>query len=119
VKYLPLIIVVIVLFAAMTLTRRNRQRAMQAQTEKRESIRFGTDVMTTSGLYGTVVGLNDDETVQLAIAPGIEVKWALGALSDVASLKPPAGSPLDDEPADGAITEGHIEPTDPSSPSGS
>ncbi len=45
--------------------------------------------MTTSGLYGTVVGINDDDTVQLAIAPGVEVKWVLAALRDVASIPVP------------------------------
>jgi preprotein translocase subunit YajC len=89
VTYVSLVIVVLVLFAVMTYTRRSRQRAVeqhQSQRQQLDQIRFGTDVMTTSGLFGTVVGLNDDETVQLSIAPGVEVKWALAALEDVASL---------------------------------
>lgn len=68
------------------LTRRNRQRAAAEDQRRRESIGFGTEVMTTSGLYGTVSRTNDDDTVQLAISPGIEVRWALAALRDVASL---------------------------------
>ncbi len=85
-NYLPLIIIAVVLIGAMSLTRRTRQKAVAQQAEQAEQITFGTDVMTTSGLYGTVVGRNDDDTVQLAIAPGVEVKWALAALRDVASL---------------------------------
>jgi preprotein translocase subunit YajC len=102
VSYLPLVIVVIVLFFAFSLTRRNRQRAVDLQQEQAEQITFGTEVMTTSGLYGTVVGINDDESVQLAIAPGVQVKWALAALRDVASLpKPAPARPVaDDEPGD-------------------
>jgi preprotein translocase subunit YajC len=42
--------------------------------------------MTTSGLYGTVTAKNDDGTVTLTIAPGVEVKWATAALRDAASL---------------------------------
>jgi preprotein translocase subunit YajC len=42
--------------------------------------------MTTSGLYGTVVSKNDDGSVQLSIAPGVEVKWATAALRDAPSL---------------------------------
>ena len=58
-------------------SRRNRARTVATQQQQqREQIGFGTEVMTTSGLYGTVVGINDDDTVQLAIAPGVEVKWA-------------------------------------------
>ena len=46
----------------------------------------GSEVMTTSGLYGTVVAVGEDDTVTLSIAPGVEVKWAFAALRDVASL---------------------------------
>jgi preprotein translocase subunit YajC len=103
VNYLPLIIVVAVLFVAMTLTKRNRARSLEREAEQREQIGFGTEVMTTSGLYGTVVGMNDDDSVQLAIAPGVQVKWALAALRDVSSLPAsyrPANANSDEPPAD-------------------
>jgi preprotein translocase subunit YajC len=111
VSYLPLILVAVVLVVAFSLSRRNRQRAVTAQQEQRRQIGFGTEVMTTSGLYGTVVGVNDDDTVQLSIAPGVEVKWALAALRDVASL-PNADNRGDgpDEPTD---SDGPIDPHDP------
>jgi preprotein translocase subunit YajC len=112
VTYLPLIIVAFVLFGAYTLTRRNRQRLVEQQSQELAAIGFGTDVMTTSGLYGTVVGVNDDETVQLAIAPGVEVKWALAALRDVAALPSPTRA---DAPE---IENDPTEPNDPSSSSG-
>jgi preprotein translocase subunit YajC len=101
VNYLPFLIIAVVLVGATVFTRRNRQRALLAQQSQREQIQFGTDVMTTSGLYGTVVGVNGDDTVQLAIAPGVEVKWALAALRDVASLPPPAAA----LPPDGGETD--------------
>src|ERR1700712_4319169 len=85
-NYLLPIIIVIFLVVAMTLSRRNRQRAQAQQQQQREEICFGTEVVTTSGLYGTVVGMNDDDTVQLAIAPGVEVKWGMAALRDVSAL---------------------------------
>ena len=63
--------------------------------------------MTTSGLYGTVVGLNDDDTVQLAIAPGVEVKWALAALATCVAAA--AGRSRDrrrsDEPSEATRSE--------------
>lgn len=104
-NYLPFLIIAVVLVGVTVVTRRNRARALLAQQNQREQIQFGTDVMTTSGLYGTVVGVNGDETVQLSIAPGVEVKWALAALRDVASLPPaagqePPGRSDDDDPGD-------------------
>jgi preprotein translocase subunit YajC len=83
---LPALIIVVLLVGMFLLTKRNRQRAAIQEQERKKSITFGTDVMTTSGLYGTVVGINDDETVQLSISPGVEVKFALAALRDISSL---------------------------------
>jgi preprotein translocase subunit YajC len=78
--------VAVLLLAMFLFTQRSKQRAAAAEARRRESIGFGSRVMTTSGLYGTVTRLNDDDTVQLAIAPGVEVTWALAALRDVDSL---------------------------------
>jgi preprotein translocase subunit YajC len=80
---LTLILFAALLVAMLLFTRRARQRQATQQAQARDRITFGSQVMTTSGLYGTVVGLNGDETVQLSIAPGVEVKWALTALRDV------------------------------------
>ena len=83
---LPLILLVVLVLAMFVFTRRNRERAMAQQAKFRERIGFGTEVMTTSGLYGTVTGMNPDDSVQLSIAPGVEVKWAVAALRDIESL---------------------------------
>jgi preprotein translocase subunit YajC len=86
---LPFILVVLLFVVLITISRRNRHRAEVQQTSRAERLTAGTKVMTTSGLYGTIIARNDDETVQLQIAPGIEVKWALAALRDADSLAPP------------------------------
>ncbi len=75
-----------VLAGLLVFSTRNRRRQVAEQMVRLSRLRPGDDVMTTSGLYGTVVRRNDDDTVQLAIAPGVEVKWALAALRDVESL---------------------------------
>jgi preprotein translocase subunit YajC len=79
---IPLLLVLVVL----ALSARARRRQAEQLSQQADQIAAGSEVMTTSGLYGTVVSRNDDETVQLQIAPGVEVKWALAALRDVASL---------------------------------
>ena len=80
------LVIIVIIVGFYFLQTRNRKRVQQKQHEQESRLTFGTEVMTTSGLYGTIVGRNDDDTVQLAIAPGIEVKWALAALRDVKSL---------------------------------
>jgi preprotein translocase subunit YajC len=85
-QILPLLILAALLVAMMLFSRRNKQRAAQADSLRRERITTGTEVMTTSGLYGTVVSVNDDGSVLLSIAPGVEVRWTLAALREVGEL---------------------------------
>ena len=83
---IPLIIFVVVVGGLLIFSSRARRRQAQVALDRAEKITVGTEVMTTSGLYGTVVARNDDDTVLLSIAPGVEVKWALAALRDLESL---------------------------------
>jgi preprotein translocase subunit YajC len=82
----PYIVLFVLLGGFVLISLRNRRRQVAEDMVRVSRIDVGTEVMTTSGLYGTVVGRNDDGTVLLAIAPGVEVKWALAALRDAASL---------------------------------
>jgi preprotein translocase subunit YajC len=83
------LIVLVLLFGMLLLSARNRRRQAAAQTAAAERITVGSEVMTTSGLYGTVVAKADDGTVTLAVAPGVEVKWALAALREPEGLPEP------------------------------
>ena len=84
---LPLIILAALVLGMLFFAQRNRQKAAAAEAQRRATIGVGTDVMTTSGLYGTVTAINEeDDTVLLSIAPGVEVKFAFAALRDAASL---------------------------------
>lgn len=82
-SYLPILLLIVAMIA---LAARNKRRAAEQQRSQEERLTFGAEVMTTSGLYGTIVGRNEDGSVQLAIAPGVVVKWAAAALRDVQSL---------------------------------
>jgi preprotein translocase subunit YajC len=83
---ITLILFIVVVFGLLAFAARARRRQAQTQLERAKRIGVGSEVMTTSGLYGTVVARNDDETVLLSIAPGVEVKWALPALRDLSEL---------------------------------
>ena len=98
------LVVLLGLFGLLFLGQRKRRRILAEEMVRVSQISFGDEVMTTSGLYGTVVGRNEDGTVQLAIAPGVEVKWALAALRDAESLpdqyRQGLAGPPPDEPGD-------------------
>lgn len=83
-----------VLFALLALSARNRRRQFAAQQDQVARIGVGAQVMTTSGLYGTVVTRNDDGTVLLEIAPGVQVRWAGAALRDATALDSAYRRPL-------------------------
>ena len=82
----PYLVIFLLLGALMVVSVRNRRRALAEEAVRVARIDVGTEVMTTSGLYGTVVAKHDDGTVLLSIAPGVEVKWATAALRDAPSL---------------------------------
>ncbi|MCA1823367.1 MAG: preprotein translocase subunit YajC [Mycobacteriales bacterium] len=67
--------------------RPQRARLRRAQ-EVQSSLASGQEVMTTSGLYGTVTELGDD-TVTLEIAPGVAARFARGAVAQVVSPSEP------------------------------
>lgn len=98
---LPYVVIVVLLVAMLLFSLRNRRRQVAEELVRVSRIGVGTEVMTTSGLYGTVVAKHDDGTVLLAIAPGVEVKWASAALRDAASLAETYRRPLEDGEHDG------------------
>ena len=85
-SYLPYLVILVLLGGLLMISMRNRRRQVAEEMVRVSRIGVGTEVMTTSGLYGTVVTRHDDGTVLLAIAPGVEVRWAAAALRDAESL---------------------------------
>jgi preprotein translocase subunit YajC len=83
---LPYLVIFVLLGLFVMVSVRNRRRQIAEDMVRVSRIDVGAEVMTTSGLYGTVVGKHEDGTVLLSIAPGVEVKWALAALRDAESL---------------------------------
>jgi preprotein translocase subunit YajC len=78
VMFLPLLL----LFGALVFFNWRRQkRTMQATIELHESLRVGDRVNTTSGLYGTIRRITDDD-VDLEIAAGVVTTWVKLAIRD-------------------------------------
>jgi len=61
---------------------RKQRRAQQQQQELQSSLGVGDRVMMTSGLYGTVVDAEDDTTLTIEIAPGVETEWLRAAVRE-------------------------------------
>jgi preprotein translocase subunit YajC len=76
---LPLLLIGVVFY--MFLIRPNNRRRQQQQSLQR-SVAVGQEVMTTAGMYATVVGLEDDVVV-LEVSPGVRMRYARGAIARV------------------------------------
>ncbi|TDQ01308.1 preprotein translocase subunit YajC [Labedaea rhizosphaerae] len=79
---LPMIIMIAAVVVLMTFMSRKQKRTMQAQQDLQSSLTIGDRVMTTSGLYGTVVNTDDDSTIDIEIAPGMTTTWLRAAVRE-------------------------------------
>jgi preprotein translocase subunit YajC len=91
---LPIIIIVVLfMLVYMTMTRRSRaRRAAQQQTD----IVPGTQIRTTSGMYGTVTSVVDNDDVMVEVAPGVTIRMMRRA---VVAVPPDASTGMPPEPA--------------------
>lgn len=76
---LPLLLVLFAGFMFMTARRQRRQ--VQEMQQMQSSLVPGDRVMTTSGMYGTIVDTDVDK-VELEIAPGVHTTWARQAVRE-------------------------------------
>ena len=76
---LPIILIVVVMYFLMIRPQNKKRREAMAMQSK---IGPGDQVQTVGGLYATVTGM-DDESVTLEAAPGVELRYARGAIARV------------------------------------
>jgi preprotein translocase subunit YajC len=78
-----LILAIFAGFAVWVLSRGRRQQRETQLTQSR--VRVGTEVMMTSGLYGTVVEVEDDGTIRVETSPGTVSRWDRRAVARIIS----------------------------------
>jgi preprotein translocase subunit YajC len=61
---------------------RSQKKKMQAQQSLQQQAEIGDEVITTSGIYGTIVDSDDEEgTIVLEIAPATRIKMLRAGIS--------------------------------------
>jgi preprotein translocase subunit YajC len=104
---LPIIIIVVIfMLIYMTMTRRSRaRRSAQMQT----NLVPGAQVRTTSGMYGTVTSIVDNNDVMVEVAPGVNIRMVQRAVvplqQDASTGMPPGQAP--ETPADQDASDEH------------
>lgn len=101
----PLIAIALMFLVFWVLIILPQQRRVRAHQALVRSIDVGDEVMTTSGLYGTIASLDEDDVV-LEVAPGTTLRFARGAIAKKVVEPEPEPAALDDEDAavDEAVT---------------
>jgi preprotein translocase subunit YajC len=90
-------LLILLLFIPIFLSGRKQRRQMQNMQQLQSSLHVGDVVNTTSGLRGTVVDAQYEDTVDLEIADGVITTWLRAAVREKVL---DAGTP---EPADEAV----------------
>lgn len=81
---LPILLIGVVFYLLIMRPARNRQRK---QAEMMSALAPGTQVMTTAGVYGTLVSI-DDEDAEIEIAPGVVIRVVKAAIGKVVETEP-------------------------------
>jgi len=105
-------LLILLLFIPIFLSGRKQRRQMQDMQQLQSSLQVGDVVNTTSGLRGTVVDAQYEDTIDLEIADGVITTWLRAAVRDKvldAGTPEPADEVTDVTPgSDGASLDGPV-----------
>lgn len=94
---IQLLILLLIPFAMYFFLIRPQRRRMREQQELQRSIEVGDEVITTSGVYGTITGEDGDSRFWLEIDDDVQIRIARAAVSGKVSFD-------DDDAADDAAS---------------
>lgn len=82
--FLPLILIMGIFYFLMIMPAQRRQKKV---TEMLKNLKTGDKVITNGGIFGTIVGL-DDDSVQLRIAEQVKIKISRSAIAGLQAEPP-------------------------------
>jgi preprotein translocase subunit YajC len=82
--FLPLVLIMVIFYFLMILPQQRRQKKV---AEMLRNLKTGDKVITNGGIYGTIVGL-DDDSVQLRIAEQVKIKVSRAAIAGLQAEPP-------------------------------
>jgi preprotein translocase subunit YajC len=77
IQFLPLVFILGIFYLIVFLPARRRQKKLQ---EMVDSLKVGDKVVTSGGIYGTIVGLKDDR-IQLRVAENVKIELSRSAVT--------------------------------------
>ena len=82
--FLPLILIMVIFYFLMIMPAQRRQKKV---AEMLRNLKTGDKVITNGGIYGTIMGL-DDDSVQLRIAEQVKIKVSRAAIAGLQAEPP-------------------------------
>ncbi len=82
--FLPLILIMVIFYFLMIMPAQRRQKKV---AEMLRNLKTGDKVLTNGGIYGTIVGLEDD-SVQLRVAEQVKIKVSRAAIAGLQAEPP-------------------------------
>ena len=83
-SFLPLFLILGIFYLIVFLPARRRQKKLQ---EMIDNLKSGDKVVTSGGIYGTIVGFKDDR-IQLRIAENVKVELSRNAVTALQGTEP-------------------------------
>jgi preprotein translocase subunit YajC len=77
IQFLPLVFILVIFYLIVFLPARRRQKKLQDMID---NLKVGDKVVTSGGIYGTIVGFKDDR-IQLRIAENVKVELSRNAVT--------------------------------------
>ncbi|MBI2150702.1 MAG: preprotein translocase subunit YajC [Acidobacteria bacterium] len=77
IQFLPLVFILAIFYVIVFLPARKRQKKLQNMID---SLKVGDKVVTSGGIYGTIVGFKDDR-IQLRIAENVKIEMSRSAVT--------------------------------------
>jgi len=77
ISFLPLILILGIFYLIVFLPARRRQKKLQMMIE---NLKAGDKVVTSGGIYGTIVGFKDDR-IQLRVAENVKIELSHSAVT--------------------------------------
>ena len=77
ISFLPLILILGIFYLIVSLPARRRQKKLQLMID---NLKAGDKVITSGGIYGTIVGFKDDR-IQLRVAENVKIELSRNAVT--------------------------------------
>jgi len=95
ISFLPIILILGIFYVVLIMPERKKQKKRQALLD---TLAKGNKIMTSSGIYGTVVAIHDD-VVTVQVADGVRMRFNRAAVQDILDKDAAAADKKDGTPA--------------------